>query len=74
MKYKVKYWINVDAIAEEIIDEENIDFTTNDLGKYNEPTKNAKCKVFDGIKINRRSYEKYDEITNNSSKKRTSDK
>ena len=33
MKYKVKYWINVDAIAEEIIDEENIDFTTNDLGK-----------------------------------------
>ena len=45
MKYKVKYWINVDAIAEEIIDEENIDFTTNDLGKYNEPTKNAKFKT-----------------------------
>ena len=74
MKYKVKYWINVDAIAEEIIDEEHINFNTNDLGKYNETTKTAKFKVFDGIKINRRSYEKYDEITNNISKERTSNK
>ena len=74
MKYKVKYWINVDAIAEEIIDEEHINFNTNDLGKYNEPTKTAKFKVFDGIKINRRSYEKYDEITNNISKEPPSDK
>ena len=69
MKYKVKYWINVDALAEEIIDEEHINFNTNDLGKYNEPTKTAKFKVFDSIKINRRSYEKYDEIINNSNKK-----
>ncbi len=74
MKYKVKYWINVDALAEEIIDEEHINFNTNDLGKYNEPTKTTKFKVFDGIKINRKSYEKYDEITNNISKERTSDK
>ena len=74
MKYKVKYWINVDALAEEIIDEEHINFNTNDLVKYNEPTKTAKFKVFNGIKINRRSYEKYDEITYNSSKKRISDK
>ena len=74
MKYKVKYWINVDALAEEIIDEEHINFNTNDLGKYNEPTKTAKFKVFNGIKINRRSYEKYDEITNNISKERTSNK
>ena len=74
MKYKVKYWINVDALAEEIIDEEHINFNTNDLGKYNEPTKTAKFKVFNGIKINRKSYEKYDEITNNISKERTSDK
>ena len=74
MKYKVKYWINFDAIAEEIIDEEHINFNNNDLGKYNEPTKTAKFKVFDGIKINRRSYEKYDEITNDSNKERTSNK
>ena len=74
MKYKVTYWLNADFIAEEIIDEENINFKNNDLGKYNEPTKNAKYIVLDSIKINRRSYEKYDEITNNGNKERTSDK
>ena len=74
MKYKVTYWLNADFTAEEIIDEENINFKTNDLGQYNQPTKNAKYKVLDPIKINRTSYEKYDEITNNISKERTSDK
>ena len=74
MKYKVIYWLNADFIAEEIIDEENINFKNNDLGKYNEPTKNAKYKVLDTIKINRRSYEKYDEKFNISSKDRTSNK
>ena len=58
MKYKVTYWLNADFVAEEIIDEENINFKNNDLGKYNEPTKNAKYKVLDSIKIIRRSYEK----------------
>ena len=42
MKYKVTYWLNADFTAEEIIDEENINFKTNDLGQYNQPTKNAK--------------------------------
>ena len=37
MQYKVKYWMNVDVLAEEIIDSENINMDTNDLGKYNEP-------------------------------------
>ena len=74
MKYKVTYWLNADFIAEEIIDEENINFKNNDLGKYNEPTKNAKYIVLDSIKINRRSYEKYDEKPNISSKDRTSHK
>ena len=36
MQYKVKYWMNVDVLAEEIIDSENINMDTNDLGKYNE--------------------------------------
>ena len=57
MKYKVTYWLNADFTAEEIIDEENINFKTNDLGQYNQPTKNAKYKVLDGIKIIRRSCE-----------------
>ena len=74
MQYKVKYWMNVDVLAEEIIDSENINMDTNDLGKYNEPTKDAKYKILDSIKINRRSYEKYDEKLNDSSKKPSSDK
>ena len=74
MKYKVIYWLNADFIAEEIIDEEDINFKNNDLGKYNEPTKNAKYKVLDSIKIIRRSYEKYDEKPDISNKDRTSDK
>ena len=69
MKYKVTYWLNADFVAEEIIDEENINFKNNDLGQYNEPTKNAKFKVLDSIKINRRSYEIYDEKLNDGSKK-----
>jgi len=74
MKYKVTYWLNADFTAEEIIDEENINFKTNDLGEYNQPTKNAKYKVLDTIKINRTSYEKYDEKPNIINKDRTSDK
>ena len=74
MKYKVTYWLNADFIAEEIIYEDNINFKNNDLGKYNEPTKNAKYKVLDSIKIIRRSYEKYDEKPNIINKDRTSDK
>ena len=64
----------VDVLAEEVIDSENINMETNDLGKYNEPTKEAKYKILDSIKINRRSYEKYDEKLNDSSKKPSSDK
>ena len=74
MKYKVTYWLNADFVAEEIIEEENINFKNNDLGKYNEPTKNAKYKVLDSIKIIRRSYEKYDEKPNISNKDGTIDK
>ena len=72
MKYKVTYCLNADFVAEEIIDEENINFKNNDLGKYNEPTKNAKYKVLDSIKIIRRSYEKYDEKPDISNKDGTS--
>ena len=74
MKYLVKHWINVDMIAEEVIEDENINFETNDLGKYKNPSPNANFKVFDDIKVTRTTYEKYDEITNNSSKEPPSDK
>ena len=53
-QYLVKYWMNVDVLAEELVDSENINMETNDLGKYNEPTKDAKYKILDtvGLKYN----------------------
>ena len=55
MKYKVKYWISVDFLAEE--------------GKYSDPSKNASYIVNDTIKITRRTFEEYDEKLNNNIKK-----
>ncbi len=34
MKYLVKHWINVDMIAEEIIEDENINFETHCIKGY----------------------------------------
>ena len=70
MQYKVKYWLNIDVLAEEIIESDNINMDTNDLGKYNEPTKEANYKILDTIKINRRSYEEHDKKPNISSQDR----
>ena len=74
MKYKVKYWINVDMLAEEIIDEKHINIKTNDLGQYKEPSKNATYTVIDTMKINRRTFEEHDEKFNDSIKERISNK
>ena len=73
-KYLVKYWLNIDVLAEEIVESDNINMDTNDLGKYNEPTKESKYKILDTIKINRRSYEQYDEKPKYSSKESPSNK
>jgi hypothetical protein len=35
MKYLVKHWINVDMIAEEIIDGKDVDLKTNNIGFKN---------------------------------------
>lgn len=72
MKYKVKHWINVDMIAEEVIDGDGVDFKTNDLGKYAEPSENANYVVSDYVKVKRRTIEDYDEKSDNSDKERTS--
>ena len=74
MKYKVKYWINVDMLAEEIVEAENIDVKNNNLGQFKEPSKNATYTVMDTIKINRRTFEEHDKKPNDSIKKRTSNK
>jgi len=74
MKYKVKYWISVDFLAEEIIDADDFNSQSFNQGKYSEPSKNASYMVNDAIKINRRTFEDYDEKPNDSIKERTSNK
>ena len=74
MKYKVKYWISVDFLAEEIIDADDFNSQSFNQGKYSEPSKNARYMVNDAIKINRRTFEEHDEKFNDSTKERTSNK
>ena len=68
MKYKVRHWITVDMIAEEIIDGDGVDLKTNNLGKHEEPSEKATYIVSDYIKVKRRTIEDYDEKLNDSSK------
>ena len=74
MKYKVKYWISVDFLAEEIIDADDFNSQSFNQGKYSEPSKNASYMINDAIKINRRTFEEYDEKPDDSTKERTSNK
>jgi hypothetical protein len=55
MKYKVKYWINVDFLAEEIIEADDFNTQSFNQGKYSEPSKNANYIVNDKIKVTRRT-------------------
>ena len=74
MKYFVRHWITVDMIAEEVIDGENVDLKTNNIGKHEEPSDKATYIVSDYVKVKRRTIEDYDEKLNDSSKERTSNK
>ena len=74
MKYFVRHWITVDMIAEEVIDGDNVDLKTNNIGKYEEPSDKATYIVSDYVKVKRRTIEDYDEKLNDSSKERTSNK
>ena len=75
MKYLIRHYLNVDATAEVIVDESEINIHLNDLKEHKKP--NSKCK-FNVIKGNekliRTTYEKYDEKLNIISKDGTSDK
>ena len=72
--YKIKYYINVDVLAEEIVNTEDIDVKNLKLNNNEFPSKNVKWIIYDSMKVTRKTIEDYDEITNDSSKKRTSDK
>ncbi len=74
MKYLVRHWITVDMIAEEVIDGENVNLKTNNIGKHEEPSDKATYIVSDYVKVKRRTIEDYDEKSHDSSKKRTSNR
>ena len=74
-KYLVKHWVNVDVIAEKVIDGTEINMTNNDLGKYKTPDGSFSYVMIKGSeKVNRTTYEIYDEKLNYGTEKRTSDK
>ena len=73
-QYKIKYFINVDFLAEEIVEADDIDVENLNLKKYDFPSKNADYIVNGDIKVIRKSIEDYGNDTNNSSKERTPNK
>ena len=69
-KYLIRHWVNVDVIAEKVVDEADINITTNDLGKHKIPDGTFSFVMIKGSeKINRTTYEIYDEKLNDGSKK-----
>jgi hypothetical protein len=68
---KIKYWLNVDILAEEIIDEEIEDADMLKLKNYEYPSKDANYIVLGSIKA--RTIEDAENISN-SITKRTSNK
>jgi|TARA_Y100000004_G_scaffold32520_1_gene34195 methionine synthase II (cobalamin-independent) len=70
---KIKYWLNVDILAEEIIDEEIEDADMLKLKNYEYPSKDANYIVLGSIKVKRRTIEDAENISN-SITKRTSNK
>ena len=73
-QYKIKYFMNADILAEEIVEAESIDVNKLDLKKHDFPSKNADYKVNGDIKVIRKSIEDYGKNTNDSSQERTINK
>ena len=74
-KYLIKHWVNVDVIAEKVVDESEINLTNNDLGKHKIPDVTFSFVMINNSeKINRTTYEIYDEKLNDSSKEPPSNK
>ncbi len=73
-QYKIKYFMNADILAEEIVEAESIDVNKLDLKKHDFPSKNADYKVNGDIKVIRKSIEDYGKNTNDSTQERTVNK
>ena len=74
-KYLIKHWVNVDVIAEKIVDESEINIINNDLKKNQIPDGTfSYVMINNSEKINRTTYEIYDEKLKYSSKESSSNK
>jgi len=73
-QYKIKYFMNADILAEEIVEAESIDVNKLDLKKHDFPSKNADYKVNGDIKVIRKSIEDYGKNTNDSTQERAINK
>ena len=68
-QYKIKYFMNADILAEEIVEADDIDVENLNLKKHDFPSKNADYIVNGDIKVIRKSIEDYGKNTNDISKK-----
>ena len=75
VKYLIKHRVNVDVIAEKVVYKSEINTITNDLKKNQIPDGTfSYVMIKNSEKINRTTYEIYDEKLNDSSKKSPSNK
>ena len=74
-KYKITHKITADFIAEVIVNEDEIDSSTNDLKDYKKPNSKFEYTMLKGTEsVTQTTYEEYDEKFNISSKDRTGNK
>ena len=67
--YKIRYYINVDVLAEEIVEADDIDVDNLKLKNKEFPSKNAKWIIYEDMKVTRKTIEDYEQRTDNSTKK-----
>ncbi len=65
--YKIKYWVNVDMLAEDTIHLTDDEAEKLNLKQYEFPSESAKYKVIGKIKVNRKTIEN-DQKPNDSNK------
>ena len=67
--YKIRYYINVDVLAEEIVEADEIDVENLKLKNKEFPSKSAKWIIYEDMKVTRKTIEDYEQRTDNSTKK-----
>jgi hypothetical protein len=68
-KYKITHKINVDFIAEIIVNEDEIDIQTNDLKEYKKPNSKFEYTMLKGTEsVTQTTYEEYEQKPNDNIK------